>query len=217
MMTATAMRVLMTITTRNDGAGDSDDLFGLNWWMPGFPQPAALTRREAKCLCAKRNAHRQSPKKTLPRQALTLSPTMPNAPEAAPDLRFALPGGTPLSPRPACASTLLRGNVRPGRTPDLRSLNRRRTGIEWRSSRARAHRESLNFLNCKPPCQTFRQRLEYVPPCWWEVCTNVCVGNSGRHRACCRSGCTMGSAALGSTPRWGGALHRDNGRNTSRS
>ena len=97
MMTATAMRVMMTITTRNDGAGDSDDLFGLNWWMPGFPQPAALTRREAKCLCAKRNAHRQSPKKTLPRQALTLSPTMPNAPEAAPDLRFALPGGTPLS------------------------------------------------------------------------------------------------------------------------
>ena len=60
MMTATAMRVMMTITTRNDGAGDSDDLFGLNWWMPGFPQPAALTRREAKRLCTKRNAHRQS-------------------------------------------------------------------------------------------------------------------------------------------------------------
>ena len=34
--------------------------------MPGFPQPAALTRREAKCLCAKRNAHRQSPKKLFP-------------------------------------------------------------------------------------------------------------------------------------------------------
>ena len=37
------------------------------------------------------------PTNLLPRQALTLSPTMPNAPEAAPDLRFALPGGTPLS------------------------------------------------------------------------------------------------------------------------
>ena len=41
------------------------------------------------------------PKKTLPGQALTLSPTMTNAQEAAPVLRFALPGGTPLSPRPA--------------------------------------------------------------------------------------------------------------------
>ena len=60
MMTATAMRVMMRITTRNDGAGDNDDLFGLNWWMPGFPQPAALTWREAKRLCTKRNAHRQS-------------------------------------------------------------------------------------------------------------------------------------------------------------
>ena len=64
MMTATAMRAMMTITTMNDGAGDSDVFFGLIWWMPSFPQPAALTRREAKCLCAKRNAHRQSPKES---------------------------------------------------------------------------------------------------------------------------------------------------------
>ena len=60
MMTATAMRVMMTITTRNDGAGDGGDLFGLIWWMPGFPPPAALTRREAKRLNTKRNTHRQS-------------------------------------------------------------------------------------------------------------------------------------------------------------
>ena len=58
-------------------------------------------------------------KNHLPRAALTLCPTMTNAPEAAPVLTFALPGGTPLSSRPACASTLLRGNFRPGRPPDL--------------------------------------------------------------------------------------------------
>ena len=30
-MTATAMRVMMTITTMNDGAGDSDDFLGLEF------------------------------------------------------------------------------------------------------------------------------------------------------------------------------------------
>ena len=35
-MTATAMRVMMTIATRNDGAGDSYELFGLNGCMPAF-------------------------------------------------------------------------------------------------------------------------------------------------------------------------------------
>ena len=43
-MRVTAMRVMTTITTRNDGAGDSDDLFGLNWWMPTNLRPRqALT------------------------------------------------------------------------------------------------------------------------------------------------------------------------------
>ena len=45
MMTATAMRVMMAITTMNGGAGASDVFFGLHWCMPGFPQPAALTLR----------------------------------------------------------------------------------------------------------------------------------------------------------------------------
>ena len=63
MMRVTAMRVMTTITTMNDGAGDSDDLFGLNWWMPTNLRP---------------------------RQALTLSPTMTRTPEAVPVLTFAL-------------------------------------------------------------------------------------------------------------------------------
>ena len=118
MMTATAMRVMMTITTMNDGSGDSDDFFWLEL-VDARLSPARGThaaRSETPVHEAKRT--QAEPNNLLPRQAITLSPTMTNAPEAAPVLTFALPGGTPLSPRPACASTLLRGNFRPGRPPD---------------------------------------------------------------------------------------------------
>ena len=117
MMTATAMRVMLTITTMNDGAGDSDDFFLLELVDARLSTHAA--RSETPVHEAKRT--QAEPNNLLPKQAITLSPTMTNAPEAAPVLTFALPGGTPLSSRPACASTLLCGNFRPGRTPDRRS------------------------------------------------------------------------------------------------
>ena len=116
MMTATAMRVMMAITTMNGGAGASDVFFGLHWCMPGFPQPAALTLRARSHTKHASETHTCRAKKSSSQAS---AHPLTNAPEAAPVLRFALPGGTPLSPRPACASTLLRGNLRPGRTPDL--------------------------------------------------------------------------------------------------
>ena len=75
MMMATAMRVMMAITTMNGGAGASDVFLACIGACPAFPSP-----RHSRCapvLTRSTQAKRThaGPKNLLPRQAHTLSPT----------------------------------------------------------------------------------------------------------------------------------------------